>query len=79
MFTNWHKIDVERTVGNFVRKTCLKNCMRSVLLSSPPHFINDSDKNNCDNNNNNNSNNYNNDDDDDNNSNKNYQSRNLAH
>ena len=57
------------------------NCMRSVLLYSPPHFINDSDKNNCDenNNNNNDSDNYNNNNDDDNNSNKNYQSRNLAH
>ena len=55
------------------------NCMRSVLLSSPPHFINDSDKNYCVNNNNINDSNNDNNNDDDNNSNKNYESKNLAH
>ena len=59
------------------------NHMRSVSTTSfpsTPHFINDSDKNYCVNNNSNNdSNNNNNNNDDDNNSNKNYESKNLAH
>ena len=36
MFTDWHKIDMERTVGNFVRKNMSDNHMRSVSTTSFP-------------------------------------------